>query len=118
MIVDREVCITGDDPSLHRLSDELARHMEADVCEAAAAAMSMSTRAVPRLVAQHIGLSPLRIIRRFRLHEAALRLRVSHELTGAEVPAELGYTDHSHSAADFWCVLDLVARDYRRQLHP
>lgn len=80
--------------------------------------MGMSTRALQRLAADHIGLSPLRIIRRYRLQEAALRLRRDRHLTIADVAAELGYADQSHLAADFRSTLGLAARDYRRQRHP
>lgn len=78
----------------------------------------MSTRALQRLAKQYIGLSPLRIIRRYRLQEAALRLREDPGLTVARVAAELGYADQSHLAADFRSTLGLSARDYRRQRQP
>lgn len=166
-IVDAELPFAEDDPATGRLAAEIARHMSADDCEAAAAEMSawlagrgigrgaggkdevpegalradrlveiaaarsgvvgvdqlaeemnMSTRALQRLAAQYLGLSPLRIIRRYRLQEAALRLRENPDLAVAEVAAELGYADQSHLAADFRSTLGLAARDYRRQRHP
>lgn len=80
--------------------------------------MGMSVRALQRLSKQYIGLSPLRIIRRYRLQEAALRLRENPQLTIAEVAADLGYADQSHLAADFRTTLGLAARDYRRQRQP
>lgn len=78
--------------------------------------MGLSTRALQRLAKEYIGLSPLRIIRRYRLQEAALRLRGDPGLTVARVAAELGYADQSHLAADFRSTLGLSARDYRRRL--
>ncbi|MDV8000674.1 helix-turn-helix domain-containing protein [Rhodococcus sp. IEGM 1408] len=80
--------------------------------------MGLSVRALQRLSKQYIGLSPLRIIRRYRLQEAALRLRENPQLTIAEVAADLGYADQSHLAADFRSTLGLAARDYRRQRQP
>lgn len=80
--------------------------------------MGMSTRALQRLAARYIGLSPLRVIRRYRLQEAALRLREDPELSVADVAAELGYADQSHLAADFRTTLGFTARDYRRQRQP
>lgn len=80
--------------------------------------LGLSTRAVQRLAKQYIGLSPLRIIRRYRLQEAALRLRENPDLTIARVAAELGYTDQAHLAADFRSTLGLSPRDYRRQRQP
>lgn len=83
-----------------------------------AAGLGMSVRAVQRLARQYIGLSPLRIIRRYRLQEAALRLRQNPELTVARVAAELGYADQSHLAADFRTTLGLSPRDYRSRRQP
>ena len=83
-----------------------------------AAGLGMSVRAVQRLAKQYIGLSPLRIIRRYRLQEAALRLRQNPDLTVARVAAELGYADQSHLAADFRTTLGLSPRDYRSQRQP
>ncbi len=80
--------------------------------------LGLSTRAVQRLARQFIGLSPLQVIRRYRLQEAALRLRENPELTVARVAAELGYSDQSHLAADFRRTLGLSARDYRRHRRP
>lgn len=83
-----------------------------------ASELGLSTRAVQRLAKQYIGLSPLRIIRRYRLQEAALRLREDPDLTVARVAAELGYSDQSHLASDFRTTLGLSPRDYRRQSQP
>lgn len=105
-----------------RLADRLIEMVETDQgivgVEQLARRMGMSTRALQRLAAQHIGLSPLQIIRRYRLQEAALRLRRDRHLTIADVAAELGYADQSHLAADFRSTLGLAARDYRRQRQP
>lgn len=86
--------------------------------EGLADGLGLSTRTVQRLAKQYIGLSPLRIIRRYRLQEAALRLRESPDLSVARVAAELGYSDQSHLAADFRSTLGLSASDYRAQRQP
>lgn len=105
-----------------RLADQLIALVESDPgvvgVEQLALRMGMSTRTLQRLAAQYIGLSPLRIIRRYRLQEAALRLRRDRHLRIADVAAELGYADQSHLAADFRSTLGLSARDYRRQRQP
>lgn len=77
--------------------------------------IGVSTRELQRLARRYVGVSPLRIIRRYRLQEAALRLREDSELTVAAVAAELGYADQSHLAADFRTTLGLSARGYRRE---
>ncbi|WP_271799880.1 AraC family transcriptional regulator [Dietzia maris] len=105
VLADRMIGIVESDPAIVGVG-QLAREM------------GMSTRALQRLAKQYIGLSPLRIIRRYRLQEAALRLREDPGLTVARVAAELGYADQSHLAADFRSTLGLSARDYRRQRQP
>lgn len=79
-----------------------------------AAHLGISIRAVQRLARRYVGLPPLAIIRRYRLQEAAQRLREDPSLTIAYVSAELGYADHAHLAADFRTVLGLAPSVYRR----
>lgn len=76
--------------------------------------LGVSVRAVQRLARRYVGLPPLAIIRRYRLQEAAQRLREDPSLTIAQVSAELGYADHAHLAADFRTVLGLAPSVYRR----
>ncbi len=76
--------------------------------------LGTSVRGVQRLAARHVGLPPLAIIRRYRLQEAAQRLREDSTLTVARVAADLGYADQAHLAADFRRVLGLAPSDYRR----
>lgn len=78
--------------------------------------LGTSIRAVQRLAQRYVGLPPLTIIRRYRLQEAAERLREEPALTIAHVAADLGYADHAHLAADFRRVLGLTPNSYRR--HP
>lgn len=103
-------------------ADRLIGIVEADPgvvdVDGLASGLGLSTRAVQRLAKQYIGLSPLRIIRRYRLQEAARRLRENPDLTVARVATELGYSDQSHLAADFRSTLGLSPRDYRRQRQP
>ncbi|GAA1706037.1 helix-turn-helix domain-containing protein [Dietzia cercidiphylli] len=79
-----------------------------------AEALGVSTRAVQRLAHRYVGLPPLAMIRRYRLQEAAQRLREDPSVTIARIAAELGYSDHAHLSADFRTVLGLSPRSYRR----
>ncbi|AVZ38916.1 MULTISPECIES: helix-turn-helix domain-containing protein [unclassified Dietzia] len=79
-----------------------------------AAALGISTRAVQRLARRYVGLPPLKMIRRYRLQEAAQRLRDDPTVMIARVAADLGYSDHAHLSADFRTVLGLSPRSYRR----
>lgn len=75
--------------------------------------LGSSTRALQRLAHRHIGLPPLAIIRRYRLQEAAQRLREDPQVRIADVAAELGYADQAHLSADFRAVLGLTPSGYR-----
>jgi len=82
--------------------------------EQLAEALGVTTRAVQRLAKRYIGLTPLAVIRRYRLQEAAQRLRDEPDVTISQVAAELGYADHAHLSGDFRTVLGFTANDYRR----
>jgi len=82
--------------------DQVARHL------------GVSTRTVQRLARRYIGLSPAAVIRRYRLQEAAQRLRLDPSTSIAQAAADLGYADHAHLDADFRKVLGLAPSSYRR----
>ncbi|MFN3600975.1 MAG: helix-turn-helix domain-containing protein [Dietzia sp.] len=79
-----------------------------------AAALGVSTRGVQRLAHRYVGITPLAMIRRYRLQEAAQRLRDDPVVTIAQIAADLGYSDHAHLSADFRTVLGLSPNSYRR----
>lgn len=76
--------------------------------------LSLSIRSLQRLAHRYVGLTPLALIRRYRLQEAATRLREDSSLTVAQTAAELGYSDHAHLSADFRRVLGFTPDSYRR----
>lgn len=76
--------------------------------------MGLTVRAVQRLARRGFGVPPLAVIRRYRLQEAAQRLRDEPALTIARIAADLGYADHAHLAADFRTAANLTPHDYRR----
>ena len=78
--------------------------------------LGISVRGVQRLAQRFIGLAPLAVIRRYRLQEAARRLREEPDLTVAHVAADLGYSDHAHLSADFRRVLGFAPSSYRHSL--
>lgn len=82
------------------------------VCEA----FGLSERTLQRLLARRVGLSPLWLIRRRRLHEAAERLGASDPL--ARVAAELGYADQAHFSRDFKVATGWTPREYARLRSP
>lgn len=81
-----------------------------------AAELGVSARTLQRICQTHIGLSPLAVIRRYRLQEAAARLRAADGAGIADIAAELGYTDAAHLTADFRRVLGETPAAYRRSV--
>lgn len=64
------------------------------------AAALLGERALQRLTARRLGLSPAWLVRRRRLHEASSRLR-DGRVRLADLAAELGYADQAHLTRDF-----------------
>lgn len=95
------------------LEDLVAADRDIIRVEQLAERLGLTIRGVQRLARRHIGLPPLAIIRRYRLQEAAQRLRTDPQVTIAQVAAELGYADHAHLDADFRAVLGLTPNRYR-----
>lgn len=58
-------------------------------------------RTLQRMFARYVGVSPKWVLRRYRLHEAAVVLAAEHHRPWSEVAAELGYFDQSHFIRDF-----------------
>ncbi|NCT92567.1 AraC family transcriptional regulator [Cellulomonas sp. APG4] len=81
--------------------------------EDAAAAVGVSVRTAQRLARRYVGLSPLAMIRRRRLQEAAERVRLEPGAVLADVAADLGYADHAHLTRDFRDVLGMTPTAYR-----
>ncbi|OMG19515.1 helix-turn-helix domain-containing protein [Actinomyces naeslundii] len=94
--------VVASDRSILRV-DQLARRLD------------LSIRSLQRISERYIGLPPLAVIRRYRLQEAAQRLREDPSVTVAQVAAELDYADHAHLTADFRRVLGLSPSRYRQQ---
>jgi AraC-like DNA-binding protein len=65
-------------------------------------------RALQRLTARRIGLSPKWLVQRRRLHEAAEQLRTGDRVDLAAVAADLGYADQAHFTRDFRTVTGLT----------
>lgn len=81
--------------------------------EDVARGLGISVRGVQRIARRFVGLPPLAIIRRYRLQEAAQRLREDPSASIATVAADLGYADHAHLTSDFRRVLGFAPSSYR-----
>ncbi|RIJ77752.1 AraC family transcriptional regulator [Nakamurella silvestris] len=60
-----------------------------------------SVRGLQRLFAEHVGLSPKQVVRRYRLLEAAEAAAAGTPVVWAEVAAELGFADQAHLTREF-----------------
>ena len=78
-----------------------------------ATALAMSVRAVQRLAASHVGMSPAAMIRRRRLQKAAERVRQEPATDLATIAADLGYADHAHLTREFRRVVGFTPTGYR-----
>ncbi|MFI9812370.1 AraC family transcriptional regulator [Saccharothrix variisporea] len=66
-----------------------------------AAEAGTSVRQLQRLFAEHVGVGPKWVIRRYRLHEVTERLAAGAAIDWAELAADLGYVDQAHFIRDF-----------------
>ncbi|MCC3276573.1 helix-turn-helix transcriptional regulator [Arthrobacter sp. zg-Y20] len=98
----------------NRLEDLIPADASITRVDQLAGQLGVSVRTVQRLARRFVGLPPLAMIRRYRLQEAAERLRLHPETPIADVAADLGYADHAHLAADFREVLGFTPSGYRR----
>lgn len=69
--------------------------------EQLAAAAGSSVRRLQRLFAEHVGVPPKWVIRRYRLHEVTERMSGAVPIDWAGLAADLGYADQAHLSRDF-----------------
>lgn len=66
-----------------------------------AAATGVGVRTLQRLFAEHVGVGPKWVIRRYRLHEVTERLAAGDPVDWAGLAADLGFADQAHLSRDF-----------------
>ncbi|MGI8937892.1 MAG: helix-turn-helix domain-containing protein [Iamia sp.] len=81
------------------------------------AEVGLNERSLQRLTRRRLGLSPRWLIQRRRLHEASERLR-QHEVSLADVAAELGYADQPHLTRDFRTVTGMTPGQFAARYRP
>jgi AraC-like DNA-binding protein len=69
--------------------------------EQLATAAGVTPRTLQRMFAEHAGVSPTWVLRRYRLLEAAEAARQASGMTWAELAADLGYSDQAHLVREF-----------------
>jgi AraC-like DNA-binding protein len=71
-----------------------------------------SPRQLQRRFAEHVGVSPKWVIRRYRLYEAAERAARGTDIRWADLAAELGYSDQAHLTREFTAALGMPPDRY------
>lgn len=75
-------------------------------------------RSLQRLFAEHAGVSPLWMIRRYRLIEAADAARGGRPPSWSALAAVLGYADQAHLARDFKSTVGMTPSEYAASVRP
>jgi AraC-like DNA-binding protein len=105
------------DPQVERLAT-LLRSAEQDRAltraEQLAEQAGLGLRALQRLFAEYVGVSPKWVIRRYRLHDAADRLAQGDAVDLAALAQSLGYYDQAHFTRDFRKLVGRPPAEYRR----
>lgn len=96
--------------------DRIVALAEADrgitrVAELAACA-GLPVRTLERMFRRHVGLTPKRVIRRFRVHEAAARVAAGEVVEWAMLAHELGYFDQAHFIREFKAQVGRTPSEY------
>ncbi len=74
-------------------------------------------RSLQRLFEHYVGVSPKWVIQRYRLHEAAERLKAGG-VSGSRLALELGYADQAHFIRDFKAIVGVSPGAYARRAKP
>jgi AraC-like DNA-binding protein len=80
-----------------------------------AAEEGISARSLQRLFAEYVGASPKWVLRRARLHEAAMRAERGVGIDWAALAADLGYADQAHLTRDFTAAVGTPPARYARR---
>ena len=75
-------------------------------------------RRLQRLFAEYVGVSPKWVMRRARLHEAALRAEEGGDVDWAVLAADLGYADQAHLTRDFTATLGMPPSRFKAAVSP
>ena len=78
----------------------------------------LSIRQLQRLFSEHVGISPKRVIRRYRLDEVSHRLNKGLTVNWGALAAELGYSDQAHLTRDFAAVFGEPPTRYAERYPP
>lgn len=75
-------------------------------------AFGIPERRLQRLFAEYVGVPPKWVLRRARLHEAALRAEAGSQVDWARLATDLGYADQAHLSRDFSATIGVSPSRY------
>ncbi|MFJ6553786.1 DUF6597 domain-containing transcriptional factor [Streptomyces luteogriseus] len=105
----------GPDPQAD-LAIDLVRRIRADRTMRRvgdfARAEGLSVRALQRLFATYVGVSPKWVILRYRIHEALEQAGTRDDIDWATLAADLGYADQAHLVRDFTATVGVPPTAY------
>jgi AraC-like DNA-binding protein len=92
--------------------DRITEDQELRRVAALAGVLEVPERRLQRLFAEYVGVSPKWVMRRARLHEAALRAESGDDVDWALLARDLGYADQAHLTRDFTATLGVSPARY------
>jgi len=112
-----QLCPSNVQPSeaVTAIVEEVASDPTLRRVDAVAAIAGLSVRKLQRLFAEHVGISPKAVIRRYRIYEAAERARAGTRVDWAALALDLGYSDQAHLVRDFSTAFGMPPERYSRQ---
>lgn len=96
--------LPADDPTSLAVADAvdlIVKDPSITKVDTLAAVLGTTVRQQQRLFAEHVGIGPKRVIRRYRLHEVTQRMAAGVPIDLARLAHDLGYTDQPHLTRDF-----------------
>lgn len=98
-----------------RIVERIAADPSVRRVDQVAAQAGVAERTLQRLFAEHVGVSPKWVIRRYRVYEAAERAARGLDVTWAALAAELGYADQAHLTREFTAAFGVPPDRYARR---
>jgi len=100
-----------------QLVETVARDRSIRRVDELAALAGITVRALQRRFADHVGIGPKWVIRRYRLYEAMELATRADGPRWAQLAADLGYADQAHLARDFAAAVGTPPAAYARAAH-
>lgn len=101
-----------------RAAEVVMRARDQVSLEAVAREVKVSPRTLQRFFARYVGASPLWVLRRYRLQDAAAALDAGNGQDLAGLAAELGFADQAHFTRAFTAVIGVPPSRYRAGQRP